>query len=270
MNRTQPSTRKLALRHVCRSRAIALVACGLVVAGGAASISSRGTAKAAGDVRAAKHGFEQTLTGMRGKRYCELILIKRSAAPGALVAQVWNSYPFGSCPQAQWLALDLNRIAAQTGAIRALRNGPRYWLMSGVEKFASARPVTRRFGAIEMGFAATVKLGDFISSAKPYQQHQVSRNTIFRFAARSRVYELTAADGSLYVMQSWSQQTDLNLRGAGLAHLAARLHLPHGWKYHVRTLTHALQINTTTQPAIVLQDDLGDSYSLAHRGSSHR
>ncbi len=41
-----------------------------------------------------------------------------------------------------------------------------------------------------------------------------------------------------------------------------RLQLPAGWSYAPRTLDTPLRIVTTDVPAQVLQDDLGNSYSL--------
>ena len=79
----------------------------------------------------------------------------------------------------------------------------------------------------------------------------------------STVYELVAPDGTTYVMQSWSQQVDPTLDEAGLAELASRLQLPSGWSYRVRVLGEALQVDTTDTDAVVLQDELRNSYSQA-------
>ena len=82
----------------------------------------------------------------------------------------------------------------------------------------------------------------------------------------STVSELTSADGSVYVMQSWSQQLDPTLTAAALPGLAAKLSLPTGWSYATRKLTAPLVVQTTGMVAHVLQDDLGDSYSLETAG----
>ena len=40
-----------------------------------------------------------------------------------------------------------------------------------------------------------------------------------------------------------------------------RLALPDGWAFQTRTLTEALQVVTTDTDAVVLQDELRNSYS---------
>ena len=62
-------------------------------------------------------------------------------------------------------------------------------------------------------------------------------------------------------MQSWSQQIDPSLDEAALVDLTPKLSLPEGWTYSTRVLTTELRVVTMDQPAMVLQDDLGNSYS---------
>jgi hypothetical protein len=75
------------------------------------------------------------------------------------------------------------------------------------------------------------------------------------------VHELTAPDGTRYVMQAWSQQVDPTLDERDLGNLGTRLALPAGWTYQTRTLARPLKVVTTDQPAQVLQDELMNSYS---------
>jgi D-alanyl-D-alanine carboxypeptidase len=67
-------------------------------------------------------------------------------------------------------------------------------------------------------------------------------------------------------MQSWSQQIDPTRTEQELRALGSRLTLPTGWSYTTRTLTASLRIVTTNTPALVLQDKLGNSYSLETEG----
>ena len=64
-------------------------------------------------------------------------------------------------------------------------------------------------------------------------------------------------------MQSWSQQVDPTLTSAQLPRLGSMLHLPAGWRYRTVVLHRPLAIDTVTHAAVVLQDDLQNSYSLA-------
>ena len=79
----------------------------------------------------------------------------------------------------------------------------------------SVAPTHKSFNGMEMIQRATVVVGNPIAAAKPYTLNAVDRQTVFSFDAGRTVYELTAADGTKYVMQSWSQQVDPTLAEAG-------------------------------------------------------
>lgn len=196
---------------------------------------------------------------MRGLRYCEVLLV--TIEDGSATADVYNSYPLNDCPAEQWQQLDASAIATQEDAVLAILNGPRYWLMNRVEKAASDDQITKSFGDIDMVRRATVEIGDIRAAAVPYTPSAVDRKTVFTFDAGMEVYELTAADGTVYVMQTYSQQNDPTLQEADLADIGPRLTLPPGWTFSSRTLTEPLAVSTLDAPALVLQDDLGNSYS---------
>jgi len=105
------------------------------------------------------------------------------------------------------------------------------------------------------------------AASTPYVPHAVDRRTVFTFDAGSEVFELVAADGMVYVMQTWSQQEDPTLVEICLAGLAPRLALLEGWTYRARTLDTPLRADTTTTAAQVVQADLGNSYCQASAGS---
>lgn len=197
---------------------------------------------------------------MRGKRYCEVLLV----GPGATGAEadVYSTWTLNECPAEQWNAIDMAVVAAEQGALIALANGPRYWSMDSVTKTPMSEQVFATFGEIEMLRLATVSLGPVADLGKPYLPRAVDRETVFTYAAGSTVHELTAPDGSVYVMQSWSQQVEPTLDEAALVDLTPRLTLPEGWTYSTRVLTTELRVETMDQAAMVLQDDLRNSYSL--------
>jgi hypothetical protein len=196
---------------------------------------------------------------MRTDRYGEVLLVTLTD-DGDVVADVYNTYPFNDCPAELWEQLDPGKIAADAGVTAALLNGPRYWLIDGVEPPAG-QPEMRDFGGLTMAKRATLEVGPLAEAATPYVVHAVNRRTVFTFAAGRAVYELTDADGTRYVMQSWSQQVDPDLVEDGLADLGDRLQLPAGWTYATRTLDEELRVVTQAEDARVLQDDLKNSYS---------
>ncbi|MBU3706231.1 MAG: hypothetical protein FGM50_06045 [Mycobacterium sp.] len=194
-----------------------------------------------------------------GKRYGEVLLVRMGASGPE--ATVYNSFPLNDCPEQLWDALDAAAIAAENGAVAALLNGPRYWLMSGIEKRAGELQPTKSFGGIEMIEQATVQLSS--NNPAPYSVNTVDRRAVFTFGAGRPVFELVDADGRRWVMQTYSQIVDKTLTLPDLGGLASRLTLPAGWHFETRTLTEPLVLDTTERPANVLQDDLTNSYSLS-------
>ena len=199
------------------------------------------------------------MTDVFGRRYGEVLLVHLTQSGPE--ATVFNSFPLNDCPAELWSKLDPQAIATENGATAALLNGPRYWLMSTIEKAATGTAQTKTFGGIEMARQATVKLSSM--NPAPYTTNTVSRNTVFVFDAGRPVFELTDPEGRHWVMQTWSQVVDPTLSLDDLPGLASRLHLPSGWSYQSRTLTSPLRIDTTTEDAHVTQDDLANSYSLS-------
>lgn len=193
-----------------------------------------------------------------GRRYGEVLLVRMGESGPQ--AAVYNSFPLNDCPAQLWDRLDAEAIANEHGAVAALLNGPRYWLMSGIEKHAAGPQETATFGGIDMIQQAVVQLSSM--NPAPYGVNRVDRKAIFIFAAGCPVFELVDPDGQRWVMQSWSQTVDKNLTLDDLPGLASRLHLRKGWSYQTRTLSSPLRVDTTTRDAHVTQDDVANSYSL--------
>jgi hypothetical protein len=175
-------------------------------------------------------------------------------------ATVYNSYPLNDCPAELWSALDAQAIATENGAATVLLNGPRYWLMNSIEKATQGPRMIKNFGGIDMLLQATVLLTAM--NPAPYTANQVNRHTIFTFDAGERIYELQDPAFRRWVMQTWSQIVDPELSRADLPQLGERLDLPEGWTYQTRVLESPLRIDSATHAALVLQDDLTNSYSL--------
>jgi hypothetical protein len=196
--------------------------------------------------------------GLSGKRYGEVLLVTPGEAGPQ--AAVYNTYPLNDCPAELWSQLDTQAIATENGAATALLNGPRYWLVNSIEKMSQGPRIVKNFGGIDMMLQATVLLTAM--NPAPYTANQVNRHTVFTFDAGEEVYELQDPAFRRWVMQTWSQSVDPNLSRADLRQLGDRLNLPDGWTYQARVLESPLRIDTATRAALVLQDDLANSYSL--------
>ena len=193
-----------------------------------------------------------------GLRYGEVMLVR--IIESGPEAAVYNSFPLNDCPAELWDSLDAEKIAKENGVVAALLNGPRYWLMSSIEKHAAGPQATMNFGGIEMIEQAVVKMASM--NPAPYSVNKVDRKAVFTFAAGRPVFELVDPDGQRWVMQTWSQIVDRDLTLDDLPGLASRLHLPAGWSYQTHTLSDPLRVDTTERDAHVTQDDLTNSYSL--------
>jgi hypothetical protein len=193
-----------------------------------------------------------------GKRYGEVLLV--TIGHSGPEATVYNTFPLNDCPAPLWDKLDADALARQNDAVAALLNGPRYWLMSSIDKVATGPQETKTFGGIEMIRQATVQLAS--QSPEPYSVNKVARHTVFHFDAGRPVFELVAPDGQRWVMQTWSQIVDAKLGLQDLPGLGRRLNLPEGWRYETRVLTERLSVDTSTRDAHVIQDDLTNTYSL--------
>lgn len=194
-------------------------------------------------------------------RYCE-VLIARTENENELIADVWNSLAFGSCPQEQWEALDAEEIKNDfPDAVMVMLNGPRFWVLQEISD--NGPPRTREihtFGEITMFLAATLRIAD-PTQAQPYNESLVDRDTTYRFTKSNRVFELRDPEGKTYVMQSFSRIVDVDLTFDELIDLGERLSLPDGWRFDTRILEEDLVV-VATGVATVIQDELKNTYQL--------
>jgi hypothetical protein len=198
------------------------------------------------------------LDDVRDRRYCEFFVVKRQGA--GLTAGIYNTLGLNDCPQATWDAIDIAKVASQFGAIRVISNGPRHFIM---DRLASG-DVTK--GAVDIqGLAMrsvavmNLRLVELIEKRAFYVERTIGRTTDWVFLAGKPVYELVSPNGRVYVMQSYSQIVDPNLRYADLATLGSHLKLPKGWQYRSRTLTADLVAQARGE-AHIIQDDLQNTY----------
>ena len=196
--------------------------------------------------------------GMRGVRYCEVLLLNK--VDDELIANVWGTQGQNECPQADWEALDAAAIATERGALTALLNGPRYWVLDSITANIKTTGTLSTFGTIEMMELATVNLGKGVPDLSNYLAKPVVRDTVFTFKAGTQIYLLTDTDGVQYVMQSYSQIVDPTMSMDRLATLGDSLKLPTGWTYTTTTLAEQLDVFDTNGIAMVLQDDFKNSY----------
>lgn len=250
--------------------AAALVLASLLVACGSSSDDASPTTTAApaassttaapDSTTPAQQADTPTKDGLRNVRYCEVLLLRNDGT--AYSAEVWNTLGMNDCPQADWDALDATAIATERKATAAILNGPRYWVLDAITSDIRDTAPETTFGDLGMFQAAVIDFGEELPSQTPYTERSIVRETVFRFGAGSEVYELVAADGATYIMQSYSQIKDPTLTIDDLPSLGERLELPEGWAFRVRTLTDELEVLSSEGVATVIQDELQNTYQL--------
>lgn len=194
----------------------------------------------------------------RNLRYGEILVV--SGGPLQFTATVYNTVGLNDCPQDKWDKLDPKKLARDLKARKVLLNGPRYFMM---DEIALQNPgAIKDFDGLEARHLAEVQMSIFTmlrGRPKPYTENTVSRTSRYVYKAGRPIYQLTAPDGTTYVLQTYSLTVDPTLTENDLPRLAARLELPKGWTFTSRIPKTDLVL-TSHGTAKVLQDNLENSY----------
>ena len=198
---------------------------------------------------------------LRDVRYCEVI--PSVQAGSTVTTYVYNTLSYNNCPPGKWNKLTETQVNQEFGSQKAELNGPRHFVIDYAQATGSASDSGKAFtfGGIQTGLRATLttQAGQPTVGQQAWVPNQVARDTIFTFLAGKPVFELTAPDGHVYVMQSYSQIVDPTLAYRDLPGLGSILKLPAAWSYSSKTLTSTLELNSNGL-AYVVNDNLGDSY----------
>jgi hypothetical protein len=114
-------------------------------------------------------------------------------------------------------------------------------------------------GGLRLTERATIDLGLVDLFRRPYREMRITVDTLYSFKAGHPVFVLTGADGSRYVMQSYSQTVDKTLSYDHLPALGDRLNLPSGWRYSSMVPEEDLILRAPGN-ATVVEDELGNTY----------
>ncbi len=238
--------------------AFALAACSSGSATGPGTTSTPTTAAATASTSATP-SFMQNV---RDVRYCEVIPSVQTGSTAT--TYVYNTLGLNFCPPAKWNALTETEVNQEFGSQSAQLNGPRHWVMDSISGSGSSTSgKTFTFGGIQMQLRGTLitSAGTPTVGNQFYTPNQVKRSTIFIYDAGKPIFELTAPNGDVYVMQSYAQIVDKTLTYKQLSSLASKLQLPSGWTYTTKTLQQDLKLDTTsTGLAYVVNDNLANSY----------
>lgn len=202
--------------------------------------------------------------GLRGMRYGEVLLVRTDGTTYA--ADVWNTMGLNDCPPSAFAELDPVAIASEHGALLALLNGPRLWVLDAIEARIRESAPTAKFGSLEMFLAATIDFGAEPPTPGAYVERRVARDTVFEWSAGTELIGLRSPEGHTYVMQALSHAVDATQAIDGLADLVDRLEMPEDWLFRSTTLEQPLRLLSDEDGvATVLQDELQNTYQRVDR-----
>jgi len=215
-------------------------------------------------------GKQIHLTDMNGSyRFCEIGLITGTSM-GNAVSNIYNtSGVFDPTPE-QFAALNADALAKETDSRKVWLNQVRRWAFD--EFWAFEVGDERQFGQIKASWMGVVGVEDLEKATVKgsYSAGRIYRNSKFQYNKGSKVYLLTAPDGGVFVMQSYTDHWDPGLTKAGLDDLGTKLKLPAGWGYKVKVLDRDLTVVPAAPDhlALVLQDDLHNTYEGCDNGAA--
>lgn len=203
---------------------------------------------------------------LRGTRYCEILLGTYDATSGKVRIDVYNTQGLSDCPQEAWSALSPSALMAETRSSVVVLNGPRYWVIDGFSGSSVLDPEVRTLGGMAMRRTGALELlpAETTGSSAAYATRSVRRDTTWTFHAGRSVYELIDPAGAIYDMQSYSVQRVAQSE-ATLATLGEVLKPPSGWRFRTRVLEAPLTVTAVDGLAVVVQDELGNTYQRSRQ-----
>jgi len=216
-----------------------------------------GGVEAAVDAAAPRDG--DTAAGLRDQRYCEVLA--GNIVGGNVQLDVYNTIGLNECPDAAWRMLSVPALRTELGVQVVVLNGPRHWTLDAFETAMLQNPTTRVIGGLAMRIGGRIELplATAMAGSAPYRIQTVRRDSTVRFNAGGRVHELIDDMSNVYVMQSYSLQTQMQTL-ASLETLGARIMPPAGWSYRTRVLTADLRVTAVDGFASVTTDNFGNTY----------
>jgi hypothetical protein len=207
--------------------------------------------------------------GTRAYAQGEIFLLNKT--DGQLDATVYNTTGFGPCPDDEFEALDVDRLATETGSDVVWKNPRRFWMMDALTVNLAGEP--RAFQGVSFNLVARMQMPAGFDptqdqSAIAYHPTQIRRVSRYEFRRGRPVFLLRSPDRTTWVMQTFTTHVDQTLTEADLSGLGERLTLPDGWTYSSRTLDQDLVI-ATDGLAHIVADQLANMYQGCVDGVSN-
>jgi hypothetical protein len=213
-------------------------------------------------------------------QYCEVLLQVPNSPSGV---PVFNTTGYNTCPNYSTLtgqaSIDSynatyypgNPYGLPSGATGFILDWPRNWIYD--QAVEGVPPGTTEYLVLDVpgpsGSNVPITTFGFVGfnaniSGLAYTPSNVARDATWTYFANNLIFQLLDPSGNLYVMQSYARFIDPNLTYENLQdvdYMNGQLDLPEDWSYSVAQLAQQFD-NISEGNAILLQDDLGNSYMM--------
>jgi hypothetical protein len=247
----------------------------LVAATGAVSFAQDKPAaepKVLGDGAGAKTG---RIDDVHLARYIEIFLAGREAKTGNVVAACFNTMftskgvpaSRDTAPQALVAGLDMEKLKAEYGVIKAALNGPKLWQPDWSEAQIGAE---RNFGGMPAGWVAQLNVSakGGLGEEAPYQPMTIKRTSRLGWNKGTTVLLLDDSEGNVWVMKGFQlgltpKYTYEQFVAAGQSQFKK---LPPGWKFRVKKLEKDLIEVPEGGVATIMPDEFFNVYDKTGPG----
>lgn len=219
---------------------------------------------AAGNAKTQPPG--KKLGGLYNTRYCEIFAVDADPDGSGFLVNIFNTVGLNRCPADQWHAVDFKEVAKSQGALIAVPNGPRRWVIDAISGAKAGEPLV--LSGLEIRPVATLQV-DSLSPA-PFTELKVNRTTTWNYRKGRYLRQVVSPKGKRYAMQAYTRTIDPELTESGLNRIDRnpQMALPEGWRYKVRKLKRKLTLRSAGSTRIV-RDGLGSVYQK-FRWPKHR
>lgn len=227
-----------------------------VLAGAVVAILMSLALPATGLAQKPKPAKKPQLAGLYNTRYCEIFVVT-APEPPAFQVDIFNTVGLNNCPAALWDAVDFTAIKEERGALAAVPNGPRRWVIDSISG-ATAGPPTELSG-LGVRFVAALETDSL--TPPPFTVLKIDRTTEWNYRKGRTIRQVIAPNGTRYAMQAYSLESSPRLTERQLNQIGRNpaVALPKGWKFKTRKLKRKLTLRSVGSTRIV-RDGVGSVY----------
>jgi len=201
-------------------------------------------------------GPDPGLTHLYNVRYCEFLLV-RQLTP-TIQADVHNTLGLSNCPVDTFEAANTATIAAENGAITALKNGPNRWVLDSFVTRPAGDPIDME--GLQTRFIGTLSPSSAVPPA--FVPIPISRSIVWNYRKGRTLRIFTSPGGRKYAMQSYSKAEGVDLKEADLNGLGSNpgTMIPEGWTFSTKKVKQKLLTLSTRGAPSIVRDGFGNVY----------